>query len=51
MAVHKGAFMSLFTRQLGGQRVSPSQDSEDAQQQFSCARPHSIKVFLLAFYL
>ena len=50
MAVHKGAFMSLFTRQSGGQRVSPSQDSEDAQQQFSRAHPRSIKVFLPAFY-
>ena len=46
MAAHEGAFMSLFTRQLGEQRVLPSQDSEDTQQQFSCARPHSIKVFL-----
>ena len=50
MAAHKGAFMSLFTRQSGGQRVSPSQDSEDTQQQFSHARPRSIKVFLPAFY-
>ena len=25
-------------------------DSEDTQQQFSCARPRSIKVFLLSFY-
>ena len=50
MVAHKGAFMSLFTRHSGGQRVSPSQDSEDTQQQFSRARPRSIKVFLLAFY-
>ena len=35
----------------GGQRVLPSQDSEDTQQQLSHARPHSIKVFLPAFYL
>ena len=51
MAAHKGAFMSLFTRQLGGQRVLPSQNSEYSQQQFSHAHPHSIKVFLLPFYL
>ena len=50
MAAHKGAFMSLFTRQSGGQRVLPSQDSEDTQQQFSRARPRSIEVFLLPFY-
>ena len=42
--------MSLFTRQSGGQRVVPSQDSEDTQQQFSRARPRSIKAFLLPFY-
>ena len=45
MAAHEGAFMSLFMRQSGGQRVVPSQDSEDTQQQFSCARPRSIKAF------
>ena len=45
MAAHEGAFMSLFTRQSGGQRVLPSQDSEDTQQQFSRARPRSIKAF------
>ena len=45
MAVHEGAFMSLFMRHLGRQRVLPSQDSEDTQQEFSCARPHSIKIF------
>ena len=50
MAAHEGAFMSLFTRQSGGQRVLPSQDSEDAQQQFSRAHPCSIKVFLPSFY-
>ena len=50
MAVHEGAFMSLFTRQSGGQRVLPSQDSEDTQQQFSHARPRSIKAFLPPFY-
>ena len=50
MAAHEGAFTSLFTRQLGGQRVLPSQDSEDAQQQSSRARPHSINGFLLPFY-
>ena len=44
---HEGAFMSLFMRQSGGQRVLPSQDSEDTQQQFSHARPRSIKVFYL----
>ena len=33
IAAHKGAFMSLFTRQSGGQRVSPSQNSEDTHQQ------------------
>ena len=42
MAAHKGAFMSLFTRQSGGQT---SHDSEDTQQQFN-ARPRSIKAFL-----
>ena len=42
MAAHEGAFMSLFTRQSGGQRVVPSQDSEDTQQQFSRARPRSV---------
>ena len=31
MVVHEGAFMSLFTRQSGGQRVVPSQDSEDTR--------------------
>ena len=46
MAVLEDTFMSLFIRQSGGQRVLPSQDSEDMQQQFSCARPRSIKVFL-----
>ena len=35
VAAHEGAFMSLFMRQLGGQRVLLSQDSEDTQQQFS----------------
>ena len=45
-AAHEGAFMSLFTRQSGGQRVVPSQDSEDTQQQFSRARPRSIRAFL-----
>ena len=50
MAAHEGAFMLLFTRQSGGQRVVPSQDSEDTQQQFSRARPRSIKAFLLPFY-
>ena len=39
-----------FTRQLGGERVLPSQDSKDALQQFSCAHPRSIKVFLPSFY-
>ena len=33
MEAHEGTFMSLFTRQSGGQRVLPSQDSEDTQQQ------------------
>ena len=28
----KVIYLSLFTRQLGGQRVVPSQDSEDTQQ-------------------
>ena len=51
MAVHKGNFMSLFTRQSGGQRVLPSQDNEDTQQQFSHARTRSTKVFLPSFYL
>ena len=32
MAAHEGGFLSLFTRQSGGQRVSPSQDIEDTQQ-------------------
>ena len=50
MAVHEGAFMLLFTRQLGGQRVSQTQDGEDTQQQFSRACPHSIKDLLAAFY-
>ena len=50
MAAHEGAFMSLFTRQSGGQRVLPSQDSEDTQQQFSRTRPRSIKAFLPPFY-
>ena len=50
MAVHEGTFMSLFARQSGGQRILPSQDSEDTQQQFSRAHPHSIKVFLPSFY-
>ena len=50
MAVHEGVFMLLFTRQLGGQRVLPSQDSEGSQQQFSRARPRSIEVFQPAFY-
>ena len=50
VAAHEGAFMSLFTRQSGGHRVVPSQDSEDTQQQFSRARPHSIKAFLPPFY-
>ena len=50
IAAHEGAFMSLFTRQLGGQRVLPSKDSEDTQQQFSRARPPSNKVFLPPFY-
>ena len=50
MAAHEGAFMSLFMRQSGGQRVLPSQDSEDTQQQFSRARPRSIKAFLPPFY-
>ena len=45
-AAHEGAFMSLFTRQSGRQRVLPSQGSEDTQQQFSRARPHSINAFL-----
>ena len=49
MAVHEGAFMPLFTRQSGGQRVSPRQNSEDTQQQFSRAHPCSIKAFLLHF--
>ena len=49
-AAHKGAFMSLFMRQSRGQRVLPSQDSEDTQQQFSRARPRSIKAFLPPFY-
>ena len=48
MEAHEGTFMSLFTRQSGGQKVSPSQNSEDAQQQFSHARPRSL--FLPAFY-
>ena len=51
MAAHEGTFMSLFTRQSGGQRVLPSQDSENTQQQFSRARPRSIKAFLPPFYL
>ena len=38
MAAHEGAFMSFFTRQSGGQRVLPSQDNEDTQQQFSRAQ-------------
>ena len=39
--------MSLFMRQSGGQRVLPSQDnSEDTEQQFSRAHPHSIKPLL-----
>ena len=50
MAAHEGAFMLLFTRQPGGQRVLPSQDSEDTQQQFSHACPRSIKAFLTPFY-
>ena len=50
MGVHKSAFMSLFTRQSGRERVLPSQDSENTQQQFNRARPRSIKVFLPAFY-
>ena len=33
IAAHEGAFMSLFTRQSGGQRVLPSQNSEDTHQQ------------------
>ena len=44
MAAHEDAFMSLSTR------VLPSQDSEHTQQQFSRARPRSIKVFLPPFY-
>ena len=50
MAAHEGAFMSLFTRQSGGQRVFPSQDNEDTQQQFSRNRPRSINAFLPPFY-
>ena len=50
ITVHEGAFMSFFTRQSGGQRVVPNQDSEDTQQQFSHACPCSIKAFLLPFY-
>ena len=50
MSVHKGTFMSLFTRQPGGPKVLPSQDSEDTQQQFSHVHPRSIKVFLSSFY-
>ena len=49
MAAHKGAFMSLFTRQSGGQRVLPSHDSGDTQQQFSLAHPRSIKAFLTLY--
>ena len=39
--------MSLFTRQWGGQRVLPSQDSEDTQQQFIVMLTH---VQLKSFY-
>ena len=39
MAVHEGAFMSLFTKQSGGQRVVPSQDS---------AKTHSNNLVVLA---
>ena len=46
MAVHKAAFMSLFMRQSGGQRVLPSQDNSKDTQQFSRARLRSIKPFL-----
>ena len=45
MAAHEGDFLSLFTRQSGGQRVLPSQDSEDTQQHFSRVRPCSLKSF------
>ena len=37
--------MSLFTRQSGGQRVLPSQDSEDTQQQFSRVHLVQLKPF------
>ena len=49
MAAHEGDFMSLFTRQSGGQRVSPQQKSENTRQHFSRAHPRLIKVFLPAF--
>ena len=45
MAAHEVAFMSLFTRQSGGQRVVPNQDSEDTQQQFSRLAHVQLKPF------